>query len=341
MTSPPQGGEAWLSSLGVHRIAVPVPFPDAGGPVNVYVIEDEGGFTLFDTGIGTPEGESRVREGLAALGASPARLKRILVSHGHVDHYGLAERLASESGASVHLHREDWDKVRSPSPWPELRPIDHDYLARLGVPKDEVAYVEWLRDAAESMGRRVQPGRLVPLEAGERLRFARFEAEVLHLPGHTPGLVCLWVPERQLLFADDHVLARVSPNPLLDLGREGEAKKFRALVAYLESARRVLALDVDWVLPGHGPPFQEHRTVLEGLFGFYRRRQEKILEALRRSPASAYDLIQVVFGKREPIRLFLTLSEVVGNLEVLEEAGQVRRALEGGVYSFRPATGTV
>src|SRR2546425_13243769 len=76
-----------------------------------------------------------------------------------------------------------------------------------------------------------------PLPAGTILRFKRFSAEVLHLPGHTPGLICLWAPEARVLFSADHLLERVSPNPLLDL--EGQVEPtHKALVAYVESARR-------------------------------------------------------------------------------------------------------
>ena len=98
---------------------IPVPFADAGGPVNVYAIEErDGGFALFDTGVGTEEGEATLRAGLAAVGLRIADLRRILVSHGHVDHYGMAEVLAQESGAPVYVHPADRDKVAAPNPWP-------------------------------------------------------------------------------------------------------------------------------------------------------------------------------------------------------------------------------
>src|SRR5206468_8238772 len=92
---------ASLRSLGVHRIAVPVPFADAGGPVNVYAIENaaaEGGYTLFDSGVLTGEGEAALREGLRAAAIPISSIKRIVVSHGHVDHFGQAQKLSEESG---------------------------------------------------------------------------------------------------------------------------------------------------------------------------------------------------------------------------------------------------
>src|SRR5437879_10282961 len=103
---------ALLSQLGVHRVASPVPFPEAGGPANVYAIEDDGGgLALFDAGIGTPEGEAALLHGFRAMGRSLSEVRRIFVSHGHLDHYGYARAAQDASGAPVHCHERDHDKL--------------------------------------------------------------------------------------------------------------------------------------------------------------------------------------------------------------------------------------
>ena len=336
-SSAPVEAEARLASLGIHRIPLPVPFPDAGGPVNVYVLEEADGFSLFDSGIGTEEGESGLVAGLTTLGLSLAHLRHVYVSHGHVDHYGLAALLAERSDAMVHVHPADWDKVVAPRQAAAQRALYHPYLKQLGVPEDQLVHFDALNEASESAGRRVPPERLRPLEPGTRLQFRHFEASVLHFPGHTPGLIALHVPAEKLLLADDHVLARISPNPLLDLSQGVGPEKFRSLARYLESAKRVLELPLEWVLPGHGAPFQNADRVLEGLFRFYERRQRVICEHLREQSVNPYELIPLLFETRNPIQLFLMMSEVVGNLEVLEDAGRVTRTLDGGIYRFRAA----
>ncbi len=324
-----------LERLGVKTIALPVPFPDAGGPVNVYAIEEEGGgICLFDAGIGGKEGQATFEQAAASAGIDLDRVKRIVVSHGHVDHFGNARYLVERTGCSVLVHEDDWEKVVGSDRWKELKPLYARYFRKLGVPASGIEHLENLRSYTTGFAGRIPTHNAQKLEAGTRLRFRRFEAEVLHLPGHTPGLVCLWDEKHRLFFADDHVLARVSPNPLLDLKGGSESRKFRALVAYLNSAREVAAMDIDWVLPGHGAPFQGHRAVLESLFEFYERRQERLLAFLRHTPATAYDLIPVVFGQLDPSKLFLKLSEVVGNLEVLEFKGWVGRQLREGTWIF-------
>ena len=105
-------GDAVLRALGIHRLAMPVPFADAGGPVNAYAIRDRrGGVVLFDTGIGTPEGIAALETGSSAAGLDLRRCTQILVSHGHVDHCGNAQLLAERSNAPVGVHPGDHDKV--------------------------------------------------------------------------------------------------------------------------------------------------------------------------------------------------------------------------------------
>jgi glyoxylase-like metal-dependent hydrolase (beta-lactamase superfamily II) len=141
--------------------------------------------------------------------------------------------------------------------------------------------------------------------------------------------VCLWDAEHRLLFADDHLLARTSPNPFLELVDERTTR--RALVQYLHSIARVRALDVEWVLPGHGPPFQgtaRRSTRCSGSTDGARRSCSR-----RSGPGRGrrWSCPTRLFGPQEGARLYLTLSEVVGNLEVLEDARRVRQLSDGPI----------
>ena len=329
--------DARLAELGITRIALPVPFADAGGPVNVYALEDAGGWALFDCGIGTEEGEAALRSGAAQRSIDLRRCTRLFVSHGHVDHYGLAQTLSEESGATVFIHPADAPKAVGPDGWDRRAHLYRAFLLRAGVPEAQLERLSAMGRFTGKYSRRIDPQRVSPLAAGQRFRFKHFEAELLHLPGHTPGLVCLWDAEHRVFFADDHVLARTSPNPFLELVGEGPVSTGRALVHYFASIRRVMALDVDWVLPGHGEPFQDVRPLLERLFGFYAKRQQKLLAAMATGADTPFALAQALFGPHDGPRLYLTLSEVYGNLEVMEDDGRVRASEVGGLQRWAQA----
>ena len=324
---------AALARLGVNRIPVPVPFPEAGGPANVYVIEEEGGgVALFDAGIGTKEGREALENGFAALHLSLGDVRRIFVSHGHIDHYGYARAAQEASGAPVFVHRRDHDKVTGRDRAPKRLDAYAAYLSKLGGPPGLLEHVRIHWQDTLRMARPLE--HVEPLEGGARLRFKKFSAEVLHLPGHTPGLVCLWAEGPRVLFSDDHLLERVSPNPLLDL--EGEAApRHKALVEYVRSAKRVRELPVELVAPGHAEPFSGHAAHIDRLLGFYQKRQARIVELLRSEGAQTPgELAPKIFPRVKPNQHYLVLSEVMGNLEVLEEAGSVSRAERGGRVYF-------
>lgn len=322
-----------ISRLGVTRIAVPVPFPEAGGPANVYVIEEEGGgVALFDAGIGTREGREALEHGFARAGLSFGDIRRIFVSHGHLDHYGYARAAQEASGAPVYVHVRDHDKVTGRDRSQQRLDLYAAYLSKLGAP---ASLLEHVRIHFQDWRRMARPLEQVePLEPGTVLKFKRFSAEVLHLPGHTPGLVCLWDPEHRVLFSDDHLLERVSPNPLLDL--EGNAEPVhKALVEYIRSARKVRELPVQFVAPGHAEPFSGHVEIIDRLLAFYEKRQSRILDLLRRkSPQSPAELAPQIFPNAREHHLYLTLSEVMGNLEVLEAQGRVARKESAGRMVF-------
>jgi glyoxylase-like metal-dependent hydrolase (beta-lactamase superfamily II) len=257
------------------------------------------------------------------------------VSHGHVDHFGAARFVQERHGGAlpVYAHPADLPKIaQSGWRWRERMPQYGLYLARLGVPVETLQALGKEGERSHGLAQRVPDVR--PVEEGEVIRTRHLTLEVLHMPGHTPGLLCAYDRSRRLFFSDDHLLEKISPNPLIELGPGGEEGFFRPLVAYLASVERMRALEIDLVLPGHGPPFGDHRRVIDDLLAFYRRRQARIRELLAGAPATAHDVCRALFPTARPGDAFLTMSETIANLEAMEARGEVSRTLADGVYRF-------
>jgi glyoxylase-like metal-dependent hydrolase (beta-lactamase superfamily II) len=331
--------EAELEALGVFRIPIPVPFPQAGGPVNVYLVEEaDGRYLQLDSGLGTPEAQAALEEGFRRLGRRFDEVSRIVVSHGHVDHYGAARFAQERHGGAlpVYAHPADLPKISERGwRWRDLAPRYAAYLARQGVPADVVAVVTKGAERGFGLARRIPE--VAPIGEGETLRTRHLALEVLHMPGHTPGLLCLYDRRRRIFFSDDHLLEKISPNPLIELGPDGADGFFRPLLAYLESLARLRALEVDVVLPGHGPPFSGHRAVIDRLVEFYEKRQARILTVLADGPRTAYAISVALFPAARAGDVFLTLSETVANLEVLEARGVVARAADDAGFLYHLA----
>ncbi len=328
-----------LADLGIFRIPVPVPFPQAGGPANVYVVEEAGGgVMLFDAGLGTPEAEEALQAGFRRIGKRFSEVRRIVVSHGHVDHFGAARSVLEWHGGEVpvYAHPADIPKMEEGGlRWRDVLPHYAAYFSRLGVPAEVMRAAAGELGASLKLARRLAKVRAAPV--GEVLRLAHVALEVHHMPGHTPGVICLYDRARRIFFSDDHLLEKISPNPLIELGPGGEEGAWRPLVAYLESVGRLHALEVELVLPGHAEPFGGHRHVIDALVQFYGKRQARVRTALPARPLTAFEVMREIFPGASPRELFLTISETVANLEVLEARGEVARELDGGVYRFRLA----
>lgn len=329
--------EGDLRDLGIRRIPVPIPFPQAGGPVNVYLVERaDGRYLQFDSGLGSPEAQAALEAGFAREGIPFGAVERIVVSHGHVDHYGAARFVQEKHGGPlpVYAHPADIPKMAETGRrWKEQLPHYAAHLRRLGVPDETVAAIAKAGEKGLGLSRRLPE--VHPLSGGEVLETKHLRLEVLHMPGHTPGLVVLWDARHRLVFSDDHLLEKISPNPLIELGPNGEEGVFKPLLAYMGSIRRLQALPVETVLPGHGPPFGGHARTIDSLLGFYAKRQGKIRELLAQGPLTGHGVAVALFPWAKPGDLFLVLSETVANLEVLEDRGEVVRELDGGTWRFR------
>jgi glyoxylase-like metal-dependent hydrolase (beta-lactamase superfamily II) len=154
---------------------------------------------------------------------------------------------------------------------------------------------------------------------------------VHHRPGHSPTDTVFYDPERRMLIAADHLLAHVSSNALLTRPRDGSAQRPKALVQYLDSLAATREMDVDLVLTGHGDPITDHRELIDQRLAFHRRRADKIHRLLEERPRSAYEIAQALWGNIAVTQAFLTLSEVLGHLDLLEADGRVREFARDGV----------
>jgi glyoxylase-like metal-dependent hydrolase (beta-lactamase superfamily II) len=327
-----------LCDLGIFRIPVPIPFRQAGGPVNAYLIEEEQGFILFDPGLGLEDSQAALAEGVARAGHRFEEISRMIVSHGHIDHFGSAAWVMEQAGHEIPIliHDADAPKVlETGADWPDLLSKNSDYLFALGMPSTAIAEMIDTINKNRKLGRRLN--KVESLVPGAAFPCRHVTLEVHHMPGHTPGVCCLYDRDHRILFSADHLLERVSPNPLIELGLAGERIPYKPLLTYFQSIERMRTLEIDLVLPGHAAPFSSPFNVVDSLHSFYQRRQSKILDALQNKPLSAYAIMSKLFPADSGFELFLMLSETLGNLEALEEKGKVIRFLDNGIIHFQLA----
>jgi len=318
------------AEAGIHRLAIPTPF--AVGRVNVYLIEDEP-LTLVDAGPNSGTSFDELQRGIAGLGHSLEDIELVIVTHQHIDHLGLVSLVASHSGAEVAAIDAAVPFMENFSD--EAQADDDfatDIMLRNGIPSDVVAALQSVSRAFRAWGAQVHVTR--PLRDGEALELRDRTLYVHHRPGHSPTDTVFHDRERRILIAADHLLGHISSNPLITRPRDGSTQRPQALVQYLESLAATREMDVDLVLPGHGDPITDHRALIDQRFVLHRRRADKIHRLLAEQPRTAYEIAQALWGNIAVTQAYLTLSEVLGHLDVLVNEDRAQETEREAVVVF-------
>jgi len=319
----------------IHRLPIPTPF--AVGRVNCWLIEDEP-LTLVDVGPNSGKALDELESALREHGRRVEDLERIVLTHQHTDHVGLVGILARRSGAEiVALDR--------------LAPVVEDFgahaerddelaeaiMLRHGIPREVVVALRTLSRAFRGWGGSAPVDRR--LADGEALAFASRTFVAHHRPGHSPSDTVFWDAASGELIGGDHLLARISSNPLIQLplggasGEPGDGRP-RALLTYLRSLRQTRAMPVEVVLGGHGDPVREHAALIDERFAMHERRAEKIEQLLANEPRTAHAIAHALWGNVAVTQAYLTLCEVLGHVDLLVERGLAHEQETGGVAVF-------
>jgi glyoxylase-like metal-dependent hydrolase (beta-lactamase superfamily II) len=339
MTVPPAfRGDAAQHRFGrVGRIPTPTPLPV--GDINSYALLPEPGsdeLTLIDTGLKSPESFEALRLGLKAHGFALEQIRRILVTHAHMDHYGQARRLRELSGAPVFTSALEAERMKgfwSPSAQRDERVLA--WFRRWGVPPEAMHADGGIADFARRLSEPLEVDGI--LADGDRVSFGDVTLEVIATPGHCEGHIVFYDRERRLLFSGDHLLTDISPVPLLSFPkREGEPRP-KSLVRFLQSLARVERLEVDLTFPSHGDVIHDHRKLIAGYRLHHEKRALQMRRALESGPRTPFELATRLFPRHWSSQIFLVMSEVIGHLDVLAEQGSVRIEERNGVEQVRLA----
>jgi glyoxylase-like metal-dependent hydrolase (beta-lactamase superfamily II) len=319
---------------GIHRLAIPTPFQV--GRVNAYLIEDEP-LTLIDSGPNSAKALDELEQALQALGYRIEDIELLVITHQHIDHFGLASILARRSGAEVAALSGLDAYLKNFREATELDDVFAEQtMLRHGIPADVVSALRAVSASFRAWGSTVEVTR--PLRDGEDLQLRDRTLRVLHRPGHSPSDTLFWDEQRSIVMVADHLIKHISSNPLLarPLGaaRDFTGPRPQALVAYIDSLQQTRAMDVDLVLPGHGSPIKDHRSLIDRRMRMHERRAERIYNLIAQEPRTAHEVASEFWGNIAVTQAYLTLSEVLGHVDLLINAYLVEEHEEDGLVRF-------
>jgi glyoxylase-like metal-dependent hydrolase (beta-lactamase superfamily II) len=317
-------------AAGIHRLRIPTPF--AVGRVNCYLLED-GPLTLIDTGPNSGKALDELQTQLADHGHQISDIELVILTHQHIDHLGLVEIIVDHSGAEVAAIDVAVQRLANFGDDAEREDqFAGELMLRNGIPENVVFALQSVSRSFRGWGARAEVTR--PLHHGEVMEFAERRLEVCHRPGHSPSDTIFWDADRRILIAADHLIAHISSNPLLSRPLDGSEGRTQALVTYLESLRETREMPAEIVLPGHGDPITDHVALIDDRLAKHERRKERIYDLIAAEPSTAYELAQAIWGNVAVTQAFLTLSEVLGHVDLLVNEGRVYEVSDGEVVRF-------
>jgi glyoxylase-like metal-dependent hydrolase (beta-lactamase superfamily II) len=330
--------EVWrrISDAGIRLLRIPTPFQV--GRVNCYLIEDEP-LTLIDAGPNSGKALDELEHQLDALGHRIEDLELVIISHQHIDHLGLVDIVARRSGAEVaaldavvpFVENFGGDSERDDEEAAAL-------MLRHGISEEVVNALRQVTGSFRAWGSKTKVTR--PLADGEQLELRDRNLEVQHRPGHSPSDTLFWDAERRILIAADHLIKHISSNPLISRPLDGSGERTQALVAYIESMKLTRELPAEIVLSGHGEPITDHVALIDQRLALHQRRAEKLYRLIAERSRTGHGLAQAIWGDVAVTQAFLTLSEVIGHVDLLINAGHVREVNEDGVIRYEATART-
>ncbi len=322
---------------GVYKLQFEIPYRVQ--PVNIYLLEGEP-VTLVDAGPIMDEVKETIPRTLAELGHPPSAIERIVVTHSHPDHMGLAARFKAEGGGEVVCHTSGADSVGDY--WGEFRRYQQ-YMVRespyMGLDREMVASSFKASYQWNEVAEPVAVDRLV--EDGETLPGRPHALRVIYTPGHSIDHICLYDPGERLLFSGDMLLGSITPNP--DIYPPWQSESRSGLPDYIASLRKIRDIDARLALPGHGAVIEDlaarvdevlrhHEQRLRFIAGLAEGREMTVMQM-------TFEMLDDIEAELTTENIFLGMREVFGHLEILEGEGRVSREMRGETAYYTSAPG--
>lgn len=331
--TPPAYGEVLEIADGILWVRVPLPY--RLDHVNAYLIKDGANWTIIDTGINTREAIA-VWESLFAGPLTGFNITRVVVTHHHPDHIGLAGWLCRRFGAELLTSQSAYmtSRVISLAPHETGLRQYYDFYIGHGLTEESAGIVaiqgsEYLRRVADL------PPTFLRLMQGDRLTIGGHEFRVLSVDGHAAESIMLYCEQDKLLFAADQVLEKISPNISVFAG-EPNGDPLGHYLRSLRFMRNELPRDL-LVIPGHRRPFYGLHARCRELEQHHEERCDAIRNACLVAPHSVADLVPILFiRKLDAHQMSFAFTETLAHVNRLVRRSELQAILQDGKLFYAP-----
>ncbi|HWI25902.1 MAG TPA: MBL fold metallo-hydrolase [Stellaceae bacterium] len=330
----PAPGTALVVAPGLRWLRMPLPFQL--NHINLWLIEDGAGWAIIDTGINNAETRALWEKLLAgALDGRP--VTRLICTHFHPDHMGLAGWLTEKLGIELWATEGEWQHARQAIADRPGTFYDDllDFYRRIGF-ADVAETIKVGRPQSYRSLVSPVPERFHPLKDGMEFAIGARRWRVIIGRGHAPEHACLYCAELDLLIAGDQVLPKISPNVSL-WPRADDQDPLGSFIASLNTLERAVP-DSAFVLPSHNLPFYGLHARIDQLRQLHRQRVAEIV-AHCREPRTGAEIMPVLFSRAlDRHQLGFAIGETMAHLaRAVAGGGLQRHERADGVWLFQRA----
>lgn len=319
----------------IYRMEIPLPNNPLKA-LNSYLVKGKERNLLIDTGFNRQECKEAMDKAIRDIGVTMENTD-ILVTHIHGDHSGLAGYLARPntkvySGdycAQVLMGKESGIKGY----YKDL--VNQSGLARMGISPDDPSIHPGFKFASESIPE------VTVLRDGDVIKVGNYNLQCIETSGHAPDHICLYEPQRKILFSGDHILNKITPNNTI--WGAPWAIEYNYLDAYLKNLDKIAALEIKLVFPGHRNVFTDCKQRIEELKLHHYKRLENILDIIGNEKMNGaevaskmkWDLSIKKWDEFPPNHKFFATGEALSHLTYLVLEGVLIKELHDGVVYYR------
>lgn len=301
-----------------------------------YMLKAGDDVLLVDCGWNTDAAYAALEEGMQEHGSHPSEITQLVITHIHPDHYGMAGRLKRIADCEIIIHEKDAAVIQDRYFGPKGLTEDMSaFMSSNGVPALQSPD---MAKGSMNMLDRVSP---VPpdteVKGGEVYQVGDFNFELIWTPGHSPGHICLYEPNRKVLLTGDHILPTITPNVSIHAQTSGSP-----LGDYMRSLRKLIDLDVDYVLPAHEFNTTDLKKRIIEIEEHHDIRLDEMWNCVDKGGSTAWEVAGRVkwatgmLADFEPFMQRSAVGETIAHLEYLFETGRLAKVYRDKILYWLP-----
>ncbi len=313
----------------IKTIPIPIKLPIKF--TNCTLILDDP-LTIIDPGCKSEQTLKLIDNELKKHNRTLKQVERVLLTHGHIDHFGCCEDIRELSGATIFLHKNDFAKSsRTEEKGGKFSNTYKDTLMRYGCPENGLKGIDNFLTYILPM---YDPLTQAEHYSNNNIDFKNNRLEIIETPGHTSGSVCFYHRESKILISGDTLIKEISPNPVMEFLESGE--RFHSVASFRQSIKKLSNYGYSNIIAGHGDNITNFERVYDNYQLEWSKIENDFVKAFKlRKVLSAYDMMLEIYGQLEEFEIFFGMSEMIGYFDFFKTKNFIEYIEENGIIKGR------